>query len=89
MVGYTKVSRQPKSISPAYGNLSAGAQYLGVSIKQVRRLIAQGLPAYRFGNNGHLRVRFSELDRWLEENCVMTQELETIVDEIMEGMGGD
>lgn len=73
-------------MTPAFGKLIDAAQYLGTSTKTVRRLIASGLPAYRLGESGHLRVRLADLDRWLEENCRVENDVDALVDQICEGL---
>lgn len=67
----------------AYGTVREVAVYLGCSKKQVRRLISRGLPVYRFGERGHLRIKYSDIDAWMEENCrVQGNDLDGLVDEI-------
>lgn len=42
------------------------ADYLSVSVKTVRRMVAAGLPARRVG--GQLRFRISAVDAWFDRN---------------------
>ena len=68
-----------------YFTLARAAGYLGCSKKTVRRLIGSGLPCYRLGARGHIRVRSADLDSWMEENCKVQGDLDSIVDELCEG----
>jgi excisionase family DNA binding protein len=78
---------QPAYIRPEYGTLAQVGFYAGCSSKQIRRLIAAGLPAYRFGDKGHLRVRFTDLDEWMERECRVMGNVDQLVDEIVSSLG--
>lgn len=69
-------------VGAAFLSLPGAAEYLGCSTKTVRRVLGSGLPCYRLGGRGHIRVRLSDLDKWMEENCKVSNDLDTIVDEI-------
>ena len=50
-----------------YMTTAQTAEYLGVSVKTVRRYIKQhGLPAYKPG--GSWLISRADLDRWMKEN---------------------
>lgn len=55
------------AIEPVYLGLPDAARYLGVSVKTVRRRIADGtLPAFTLGGRHSLRVKVADLDALLQ-----------------------
>ncbi|MFI5623022.1 excisionase family DNA-binding protein [Nocardioides sp. NPDC051685] len=55
------MARHP--VEPAFGDLSAGAVYLGTSRRTIVRLVESGrIPVYRLGPRGNRRIKFSDLD---------------------------
>jgi len=47
------------------------AVYLGMSTREFRRLVAEReLAVVRRGYRGRIKVRLSELDRWIKRNSV-------------------
>ena len=82
----TAHNRRPLPTFPAYCSLQGAARHLGVSTKTMRRLIRSGLPCYRLGHRGHIRIRLADLDSWMEENCKVQGDLDSIVDELCEGL---
>ena len=56
----------PRSALPVYLSLSEAAEVMSLSVKTVRRRIADGtIPAYRCGH-GTLRIRLDELENAMQ-----------------------
>lgn len=56
----------PQKLARRYGSLALGAEYLGVSERTIRRMIAAGeITGYRLGKRT-IRIDFDELDALLK-----------------------
>jgi len=69
-------------VGPSYASLADAGRYLGCSTRTVRRLIHGGLPAFRLGPRGRLRIRFADIDCFMASH--RPPDLDAIVDEICE-----
>jgi excisionase family DNA binding protein len=64
MLAHDNVKRPAR---PTLFGLDECADYLGISVKTLRRRIADGsIPAYRVANTRQIRVKQSDLDRLLQ-----------------------
>ena len=68
-----------------YAKVKSAAKYAGVSERTFRDYLKSGLPHFRL-STGTILIAYGDIDAWMEQFRVDESRIDSIVDEVMEGL---